>query len=81
MKGLHDNDSSEPVLEGRASGLFTSLRGQHDAHGGLCRDDLGARHVLRQRQTLLSTRRHRNKQNGSTPRRRIYRLRNEVRQS
>ena len=76
--GLHDNDLHEPVLARRPTRLLSQLRRQHDVNRRLRREDLGSRHVLRQRQAFLPARRHREEQNDPSPRWRIDRLRNEV---
>ena len=76
--GLHDHDLSEPVLEGRAPVVLWRRRRQHHAHWRLYREDLGSRHVLRQRQALLPAHRHRKEPHDPTVRGRICRLRYEV---
>ena len=49
VAGLHHNNVLEPILEGWET-LLQSWRGQSPhPFGGLCRENLGARHILRQR--------------------------------
>jgi len=54
--GLYDHNLSEPVLEGRAAVVLRQCRGQLDADRRLHREDLGSRHVHRQRQVVLPAR-------------------------
>jgi len=76
--GLYDHDLSEPVLEGRASVVLRQCRGQLDADRRLHWEDLGSRHVHRQRQVVLPARGHWKEPDDTAVRWRIYRLRYEV---
>lgn len=76
--GLHNHNLLEPVLERRKTGLLAKPGRQHDSDGRLRREDLGSRHVLRKRQTLVLTRCHRKEQNASATRRRVDRLWHEA---
>jgi len=76
--GLHVDALHDAILAGLATRLHRLRGRQHDPVGRLCRQDLGAGHLLRQRHGVVPTRRYRAQQDDPHVRRRLRRLRAEV---